>query len=748
MKYVSLFLTFVILLGIFGTQIALAEDENKDIIIRINDEQIYTCCSPVIVNDRVMIPARAIAESIGASVDWDETQQKITMIKDDTTAELTIGEANISVNGETIAIDCPPTLIDGVAFAPLRSVSASFGADVEWNAEKRRVEIETPDGLAPSIWSGLRELDELIAGEDVMEFLLSVYDPASGCFFFSISGRDNYPYHADIVNTDYGFASFEMLGIPMWKKGSELLPKEVRDRTVDYVYNLQCEDDGNFYNPTWGKTAPSGRIVLDTNHADVVMNRWNDWNFKYTRAAERMADINLASATDESAKSSGPAHLQSEEAFMNWLKNELPWESNSYVAGDTIINQYKLIEGAGFLDETIEFLNETQNPDTGMWGDNCSDYIDISGAYKISKVYDDSNSQYPNPTKAIESSLKVLEQAGAPEAMSFFWNPLGTVSTIRSIAKKAGGSYQQEVEALVKEYSPKFLDFAVKYMGEYKRPDGGFCYSKNGIISHQEGAPIALPLWGGDTNSTGLAVGIRGSLYSFFGLDAGKPWEPYTDYVIERLTNAPRIEKNPHDFAYTYDDSDLGTVPTDVITGKPTEKTNGVAVATDPHDRNNKVLEYRTKTDALASTTNYMSHPAAFDEFVTEFDMFIASGFGNTSLYNIIMGEQMYTVSTVYAGPDQYNLSVDGVVIGKYLAEEWHKLKFVYKVVDGGAQIDCYVDGRLMKTLERTKAVEEIRRYWIQASHVNVNCTMYIDNWNMYFVNPVYNRLDYFELPE
>ncbi len=89
---------------------------------------------PMIVNDRTVVPVRFIAESFGADVSWDDATKKVTVKKDDSTIELYIDKAEISVDGETSTLDTAAQIIDGRTMLPLRAVVEALGKEVFWDA--------------------------------------------------------------------------------------------------------------------------------------------------------------------------------------------------------------------------------------------------------------------------------------------------------------------------------------------------------------------------------------------------------------------------------------------------------------------------------------------------------------------------------------------------------------------------------------------------------------------------------------
>lgn len=88
---------------------------------------------PITVNDRTLVPIRFIAESFGADVSWNEDAQTATVKLGDDTIDVTIGASAISVNGNEVAIDAPAEVREDRTLLPLRAVSESLGKNVLWD---------------------------------------------------------------------------------------------------------------------------------------------------------------------------------------------------------------------------------------------------------------------------------------------------------------------------------------------------------------------------------------------------------------------------------------------------------------------------------------------------------------------------------------------------------------------------------------------------------------------------------------
>ena len=94
---------------------------------------------PALINDRTLVPLRAIFEAMNADVQWDQATQTVTSTRDGITIKLTIGDDKIYKNGQAITTDVPAQIINERTMIPVRVIAEAFGADVEWNGSGRAV---------------------------------------------------------------------------------------------------------------------------------------------------------------------------------------------------------------------------------------------------------------------------------------------------------------------------------------------------------------------------------------------------------------------------------------------------------------------------------------------------------------------------------------------------------------------------------------------------------------------------------
>lgn len=110
--------------------------------------------APFIVNEgTTLVPVRFVTEALGARVEWDGSEQKVTLRHSDLAVELWIDKKAALVNKKPMELEAAPTLLDGVTLVPLRFVVESFDQQIEYEAATRTIRLtgyEDTSGQNPS----------------------------------------------------------------------------------------------------------------------------------------------------------------------------------------------------------------------------------------------------------------------------------------------------------------------------------------------------------------------------------------------------------------------------------------------------------------------------------------------------------------------------------------------------------------------------------------------------------------------
>jgi peptidoglycan-N-acetylglucosamine deacetylase len=115
-----------------------------EVTIRVDGQKLNLAVPARVINGRTLAHVRAIAEALGATVEWEGTTQKVTIRKGGTTIEMTIGSTTAYVNGQPTTLDVAPYLVESRTQVPVRFIAETLGAAVGWDQESRTVLITSP----------------------------------------------------------------------------------------------------------------------------------------------------------------------------------------------------------------------------------------------------------------------------------------------------------------------------------------------------------------------------------------------------------------------------------------------------------------------------------------------------------------------------------------------------------------------------------------------------------------------------
>lgn len=119
----------------------LAKADNIKVVV--NGEQLTFDQPPIIINDRTMVPMRAIFEKLGAMIDWNGAAQTITAVKGDTTISIKIGDTFFLKNSQCIIVDTPAQIVNDRTLVPIRAVSELLDCAVNWDNATKTVTISS-----------------------------------------------------------------------------------------------------------------------------------------------------------------------------------------------------------------------------------------------------------------------------------------------------------------------------------------------------------------------------------------------------------------------------------------------------------------------------------------------------------------------------------------------------------------------------------------------------------------------------
>jgi ribosomal protein S17E len=102
-------------------------------------------------NGRTLIPVRFVTESLGATVEWNDKLNEALIKKDDVSITIRINDRNIVINNTIKTMDTEAIIKESRTFVPIRYVAEGLGAAVAWDPNTMTVIITTKDAVNADI---------------------------------------------------------------------------------------------------------------------------------------------------------------------------------------------------------------------------------------------------------------------------------------------------------------------------------------------------------------------------------------------------------------------------------------------------------------------------------------------------------------------------------------------------------------------------------------------------------------------
>lgn len=136
----------------FDTAIAVSDTitpstyKAKNIKFKVGDNKFYVDSVeknfdtiPFIKNNRTYVPVRFITESLGASVEWINDTREVIIRSEEAIIKLTIGSTDMYVDGKKYKLDVAPEIVNDRTMLPIRFIAEYLNCEVLWEASTNSV---------------------------------------------------------------------------------------------------------------------------------------------------------------------------------------------------------------------------------------------------------------------------------------------------------------------------------------------------------------------------------------------------------------------------------------------------------------------------------------------------------------------------------------------------------------------------------------------------------------------------------
>ncbi len=95
--------------------------------------------TPMIVDDRTLVPVRFIAENFGMNVTWNGDTREVGFVGNGYSVKMTLDKTEYTVNDKSYTLDVPAVSINDRTMIPLRAMAEAVGMQVEWDGERQLI---------------------------------------------------------------------------------------------------------------------------------------------------------------------------------------------------------------------------------------------------------------------------------------------------------------------------------------------------------------------------------------------------------------------------------------------------------------------------------------------------------------------------------------------------------------------------------------------------------------------------------
>jgi len=110
-----------------------------DVRVLYNGVEIPFDTTPMLEGSRVLVPMRAIFETLGATVTWDGEMQLVTAFYGEHIIAMFANEPEAFVAGEIVLMDVPPRIVNSRTLVPVRFIATALQKTIVWDGATKTV---------------------------------------------------------------------------------------------------------------------------------------------------------------------------------------------------------------------------------------------------------------------------------------------------------------------------------------------------------------------------------------------------------------------------------------------------------------------------------------------------------------------------------------------------------------------------------------------------------------------------------
>ena len=133
-----------LLLTIFAGTVSAqaAEAKAPPLSMQILGKKVSTASPPIVKNNRIFLPVRAVGEALGYKATWNAKTSTMELKDSKQTLKIKVGSTDAYVNGNKVKLDAAPIMYKERSYMPLTFVQKHFNYTTTYDKTKNIISID------------------------------------------------------------------------------------------------------------------------------------------------------------------------------------------------------------------------------------------------------------------------------------------------------------------------------------------------------------------------------------------------------------------------------------------------------------------------------------------------------------------------------------------------------------------------------------------------------------------------------
>jgi hypothetical protein len=140
----------VVTTAVLATVAAAAMAISRPTSLTVDGQRILSDVPPVTQARDAFVPLRAVADGLGADMDYDAKTQTVQLSRGGDVLRMRLGEAQATLNGKPLTLAHAPFEVRGRTMVGLGVIARAFGSQVRYDSTHANIDVVTPGSIAGS----------------------------------------------------------------------------------------------------------------------------------------------------------------------------------------------------------------------------------------------------------------------------------------------------------------------------------------------------------------------------------------------------------------------------------------------------------------------------------------------------------------------------------------------------------------------------------------------------------------------